>query len=438
MGINEKDVAEMKLGWIGALLLSILFISGCGGSGSSTPAAIEGIWRTDGYGLVLEAVGGRVTIYQNSKVSGIKIIEGTYSGNQMQFGTEVMTGTMRNGKILLDSSFGQYYLTRLTELPDPCKNGGTPMTQDPELNFEVFWHNMNEQYAFFQLRGVNWQHQYDVYRRQVTKNTTPDELYQILCQMITPLNDSHCSISKSENETFRTYDVATALQLQAKANSDSELVKVGAEGYLSYKSLDPKMGLITIFNMGGYNQAGDPDAEVKELDQALEALADKDAIIIDMRFNLGGLDTVSLGLAGRFADQKRLAFSKQARDGDGYTPVREFYVEPQGSRRFTGKVIVLTSRFTVSAGETFIMAMQVLPNVTILGDLTNGAHSDILERVLPNGWSFGLSNERYRAADGQVYEKVGLEPDIKMTFDANEYLSGTDPILQAAIERAAK
>ena len=58
------------------------------------------------------------------------------------------------------------------------------------------------------------------------------------------------------------------------------------------------------------------------------------------------------------------------------------------------------------------MRLRVLPQVKILGQATQGAHSDVLNKTLPNGWKLGLSNEIYTLADGRVYEGRGIPPTL--------------------------
>jgi C-terminal processing protease CtpA/Prc len=84
------------------------------------------------------------------------------------------------------------------------------------------------------------------------------------------------------------------------------------------------------------------------------------------------------------------------------------------------------------------MAMRALPHVTVVGEATAGAHSDVLTRVLPNGWLFGLSNKVYYAHDGQVYEKVGIPPDVEVAMSKAALDAGRDPILDRALELAGK
>src|SRR6185436_14730 len=65
------------------------------------------------------------------------------------------------------------------------------MISDPEKNFEVLWTTFHNRYPFFNLRNVDWEKQYDAFRPQVTTKTSDDELVDIFCQMLGPLNDGH-------------------------------------------------------------------------------------------------------------------------------------------------------------------------------------------------------------------------------------------------------
>ena len=53
--------------------------------------------------------------------------------------------------------------------------------------------------------------------------------------------------------------------------------------------------------------------------------------------------------------------------------------------------------------------------------------------MTPNGWQFGLSNEVYYASDGQVYEGLGLQPDVVVPINIENLLAGQDDMLTAAL-----
>ena len=65
---------------------------------------------------------------------------------------------------------------------------------DPEKNFDVLWETFNKRYPFFHSRNVNWKKQRDIYRPRVTSKTSDDELFEIFCQMLDPLNDGHVEL----------------------------------------------------------------------------------------------------------------------------------------------------------------------------------------------------------------------------------------------------
>jgi hypothetical protein len=306
------------------------------------------------------------------------------------------------------------------------------------FNFEVFWRTFAEQYALFELYGVDWQARYALFRPRVSANTTDDELFAILSESLAPLTDGHIGLIGGKRR-FHPKDYPADFEAHRAQITDYIFehlvagpgVTVTAENRMAYQSLNEHVGYIFVTRMDQFSPnpadgaAGNAEAAGHALDQALEALSNKDALIIDVRFNPGGYDAISLALASRFTTVDRIGFSKKTRDGDGYTPLREYHIAPAGPRQFTKPVYLLT------------LAMSGLPQVTIVGDRTMGAHSDILTRQLPNGWTFWLSPELYYAPDGQVYERIGIPPDVEVALDAASLVEGSDHILQEALRLAS-
>jgi hypothetical protein len=451
----------MKFLRFGVLLTLVLSVMPIGMMQIRASADVDGVWLSHGYGMIIEINGEQFTVYDLTPVSCVPLYDQTAQHDLgLQFSVE-------NGELMI-SNIGTLYITaeRIDTLPETCANGGT-LSDDPELNFEVFWNDFNDQYAFFDLYGVDWQSQYDHYRPLVTADTTPDELFALLSEMISPLNDDHLSLSNGDDSfapaapptwisnevmliptllSFLNVITQNYLQADITFNLDT-LAFEGDEAFIGnnaiiYGKLNDQVGYVFILIEGSYTANSTEESDIviagATMDRIITEFADLDTMIIDVRYNFGGSDAVALTLASRFADQRRLVCSKQARDDNGFAPSHDFFVEPGGPQQFTKDVIVLTSQMTVSAGETFILAMDELPNVTIIGETTAGAYSDVLQRVLPNGWEFGLSNEVYIAANGQNYESVGNPPDIDIPLDAAKYQAGTDNILDTALEMAAQ
>jgi hypothetical protein len=61
--------------------------------------------------------------------------------------------------------------------------------------FNEFVQLFRDHYAFFELRKVDWEAQVKKYQPKVTSATTDAELFQVLCDMIDPLDDGHTSLS---------------------------------------------------------------------------------------------------------------------------------------------------------------------------------------------------------------------------------------------------
>jgi carboxyl-terminal processing protease len=96
---------------------------------------------------------------------------------------------------------------------------------------------------------------------------------------------------------------------------------------------------------------------------------------------------------------------------------------------------VLTDRRTPSAAERAVMALRTLPQVTVMGDTTNGSLSTKIPRELANGWYYSLTPQQVEMFDGRSYEGRGLAPDVVVRNDPLEVRAGSDRLLEAAIER---
>ena len=78
--------------------------------------------------------------------------------------------------------------------------------RDPEKNFEALWKTFYKRYPFFDLRKVDWKKQYSTFRPKVTKDITDDELFDIFCRMIDPLDDGHVElIAKASGDRKKRY-----------------------------------------------------------------------------------------------------------------------------------------------------------------------------------------------------------------------------------------
>jgi hypothetical protein len=322
-------------------------------------------------------------------------------------------------------------------------------TQDPVVNFEILWRTFQENYAFFKVRGIDWQAQYDKYRPQVKVDMSQNDLFALMSDLLSPIQDRHVLLWSQTLGAYVPYkdkpewsnNSVMQEQIIDKYLGGFGKIKSAGNNQLIYGKLNDTIGYINVKAEAGYvamgtGLRGEAAAAEYAIDLVIEDLGDVKTMIVDTRFNEGGIDDVSLTLARRFADQRRLVFSYARRKGDSFTPAYERYLEPGGKLQFTRPVILLTSNYTVSSGETFVLAMRALPNVTIIGERTSGCFA-FEPYMLPNGWWFRVSDTQVIAPDGKVYEGVGIPPDIEMEMKPYDP-TAKDVILEKAIALAAE
>lgn len=305
----------------------------------------------------------------------------------------------------------------------------------PIAIFENIWTTFNEEYAPFEERGVDWLTAYETYRPQVDASTSNDELYAVVTDMLKTLNDGHVSLTAPDREVFHSNKVR-------RERADDQLFSISLvknylapgftegeeQSYLYGKINSEDLGYIFFDYVGG---------NLLKLNDFLAKYEEMDGFIIDLRHNKGGDFTFGFSEIGRLADQSRYVFRSKTKNGpklNDYTEWHEWYIHPKGSY-VDQSIVVLTDRYTISAGERLVMALMTLPNTTIMGDTTNGAHGTLVGRELANGWFYSLVPQKVEMYDGKSYEGIGLAPDIYVKNTQAEVEKRIDNVLKTAIDR---
>ncbi|MEO0557674.1 MAG: S41 family peptidase [Bacteroidota bacterium] len=424
---------------------------------------VHGIWQTRGYGMVIEVNANEVRVYNVGRAGCMPDDETAYYFNN---GLEVFS---RAGDVLQiayrPTNSTVYTADRVDALPEACETlpGDSPMEV-----FDYLWASMDEYYAFFELRGIDW----DARRAEIAPRIRDDmsdaELFDALSDLLEGFNDGHLALNATIDGTERSYNtrrskvLSDALTRGFEAQDEIEIqgefstlwffanrrtiretvldsASVGrASGGNIVWGRRGRIGYIVLGGMMGY--ADDQDDSLSGelagvhagMNAALTDLADTDAIVFDLAFNQGGYDEVSLAIAAHFANEPTLGLTKYAFAHEADTR-QSFTVEPAAGVRYLKPVALLTSDLTVSAAETFTMHMRALPNVTHVGEPTNGALSDILFRPLPNGWTLELSHEVYLDAEGELWENRGIPPEVHIPVftldDLDSYISTVTGLL---------
>lgn len=324
--------------------------------------------------------------------------------------------------------------------------------------FEAFWTVFNENYAFFEEKGVSWSKAYEKYRPLVSGTTGEDELFRIVCEMIKPLNDGHVNLKSPSGKKFSASRPSRIIEEFSKTEGskkdlyynmvDSTLY---ANGFEPLKTIGTKFRGQPLFFYSknenyGYLRFSRSFVNLLYmkglftnfwLEKIFQEFNRKKGLIIDIRFNIGGDDKFSYNLAGRFTEKEFLGHYKQVKNGeahDEFTDLKAHYVQPKGKTKFLQPIILLTNDKTLSAADVFTLIMNELPKNTIIGENSNGSFSDLYSKKLPNGWKVKLSNQRYLSADKINYEGVGVPVDIEVQNMLSDLENMTDPLIVKALQ----
>ena len=424
----------------------------------ATAQSLDGAWRSEGYGYAFNIRGGEWQAFEITSTTCVPGFIATRSGGAMP--DREATFKMKEGRLFFlrpggsnehkvlhfDGSASDMRIDRLSRMPVGCDHLTPDTAQD---NFELFARTWAEQYISFDLKHVDWQKVVAENRPKVTKGTSPVVLFAILAGMIQPFGDAHTSIDAPViGMSFHGF----RLGIERSANpvlkvTDSAYLKSPlqrfCENQVQYGHLDETTGYLRILSFSGFSAAGDFASGLAELEGALDTIfsdANLKALVVDVRINSGGSDPYGLTIASRLTANEYLAYNKVARadpaDRNKWTPGDPSMVRPSTRPGFRGPVVELIGPSTVSAGETFTQAlMGRSPQVTRIGENTQGVFSDVLGRRLPNGWRFGLPNEVFLTPDGKAFDGPGIPPDIPVpVFAASDLAAGKDPAMAKALE----
>lgn len=432
------------------LFIIIVFITAC--SPNKQDGVFNGVWKSLGYGKILVIKDNTYSFYDITNISCLPARNSTL--DELEKSIE-----LRDDTLLLRQGTLNYSFTRLNSLPDACNIKLSDLAKrDIQFNFEVFAKTVEENFAYFELNKINWDSLYLVQKGKLNSNSTDTDLYIVLDEILRLLKDNHGQVeptedvyekamfinpNKESNQKLKEYgdfDIAQIVSnkfLQKDLTTNSELVRWGLVnekiGYIQIKamwlfadlnladSMIAKEGWVATYanEMTRLNESEYIDSEVEGIsrimDKVMNDLSQTDYIIMDVRFNGGGQDAVSLEILKRFNEKKTKIATQKAKLGDAFTHEQSIYLEPH-DKAYTKPVFVLTSRQSASATDLLALATLSLNHVKRIGSRTNGAISTALEKRLPNDWYFSISNEMYFDNNGVCYENTGVPVNYEMNY----------------------
>jgi len=424
--------------------------------------SLDGTWRSEGYGWVFDIRGDSLRAREVTAVSCIPTFRAhrveapagavtafTFDGSPTT--VQVLRGSSADAmRLHLEGSASDYIIRRVGSAPAVCNQ---ETAKDAQTTFDVFWQNYAEHYPFFALKKVDWSAVRATYRPRAA-SATPEQLFEIFRDIVEPLHDAHTFVfagdinrrmggrrpdpdSIGPNGRPRITEIITSKYLRTPLRN-------WAQGRVSFAYLPDSIGYLRIIGFGGYTQEGSYRSQLAALEAALDTIfADTRGwrgLVIDVRVNGGGADPLGIAIASRLTSAPYMAYAKVARsdprDPAKMTERQVAMVTPSTRPGWRGPIVELISRYSVSAAETFTQAlMGRRPAIPRVGEYTQGVFSDVLGRVLPNGWRIGLPNELFLTEEGTSFDGPGIPPTVPVpTFTKADLEAGRDPGLERAMQ----
>jgi peptidase S41-like protein len=287
-------------------------------------------------------------------------------------------------------------------------------------------------YAHRDRLGIDWVKLLDEHREALVQTDSAESFAHAAATLLARAQDKHLAFEVKGGARLPTFvrpqvpNVNPTLlpELVPGYERLSEVVAVGR--------WDDGVGYIQINSWGG----SDRDA-VEACYEALWRLHDAKSIIVDVRLNGGGSETLAKGFAGCFIDEPVLYAQNLSVDPvtpDGYRPVFDRWLKPSTRRpRFTGSVVVLSGPVVMSSNEAFILMMKAAPRATVVGGRTQGSSGNPKPFDLGNGVTVLLPSWQAMTPAGKPFEGVGIEPDVPVEVNPAQ-LRTHDPVLERARE----
>ena len=169
------------------------------------------------------------------------------------------------------------------------------------------------------------------------------------------------------------------------------------------------------------------------LKNAFQALfKNPEGIILDLRNNPGGYLDIAVEIAGWFLERGKTVVKEKLKDGT------EKSLKARGNGFFAKKpVVILINKGSASASEILAGALRDNRQAKIIGETSFGKGSVQTIRYLEDNSSLKITIANWLTPNGDLIEKKGIEPDIKIENEKDKEIklgSPEDKQFQKALE----
>ena len=315
------------------------------------------------------------------------------------------------------------------------------MEQDEPNNpvnvFDYLWNQVDQNYTFFDVKGIDWDSVREVYRPKVNNDMTNDSLFRVCAAVLNTLRDGHTNLASGFDVS---HNDSVYYKMYAEKNINTEVVLLNyltvnhhTTGSFTHNAI--RDGKVAYLRYSSFSNSVNGSV----LKYLVNYYKSCDGMILDLRQNGGGSMSNVSNLLGIFDNHKQMLYQTQVKSGPGHDAFKDaetVYAADSsllGKHPYTKPVAVLIDRGSYSATSFFAICTMVFDNVKLFGDYTGGGLGIPNGGMLPNGWVYRFSVTRTLANDGQNYEN-GVPPDVRVLLDPACTAQGVDNVIEAAAD----
>ena len=169
---------------------------------------------------------------------------------------------------------------------------------------------------------------------------------------------------------------------------------------------------------------------------ALQAMVDAgplDGLVLDMRVNGGGAYTELYDLLSLFTSGEAGQFRRGRRTVDPLVVEADPIADSQ-----TLPLVILIGRDTESFAEIFSGVLRDMGRATLVGQPTAGNVEIIYPYDLEDGSRLWLAEDTFEPPSSERWEGTGVQPDIVIPGNWEDFTDADDPQLTAALDEIAR
>ncbi|MCC5917153.1 MAG: S41 family peptidase [Cryomorphaceae bacterium] len=300
----------------------------------------------------------------------------------------------------------------------------------PSEVFEYLWDDIQNRYAYFELKQIDWKAVKERYVMEVDNNMSEHELFDVLAEMLFELEDGHVNLTSPFNRS-RNWE----WQQNYPLNYNQGIIDrkyLGKDFYISGPLRHQLIDSVLYVNYRSFTESLRDDDIAAILHRAQNAKG----VIIDVRSNGGGAINNAFNLAGAFTDQSYTYGKVRIKNGpcsDCFSSWTDLRVPARTNGSYSGTVVVLTNRSSYSSTTYFAEMMRQNPRAILVGNTTGGGGGSPVFGELPNGWVYRFSSTQALTLDDEHFES-GIPVDVEVDLDQSDEAGGKDTILESALQ----